>query len=84
MNAVLETSIFYSKNNLKEIFFEFNEIIRCITLSNSKQSCIDNLNNSFEKEPIFFKIGFSSNHLWIHQIINGVVSEKRLIFTLFE
>lgn len=31
----------------------------------------------------FFRIGFGSNHMWVKKIVNGEISDKRLILVEF-
>lgn len=78
------------ENRIENVTLEGMEAL--VSLLNDIQDCRDKkeLIKKFSSENEdatwyagFFRIGFGSNHMWVKKIVNGEISDKRLILVEF-
>ena len=80
LNAVVQHAPTMEFNKQFSIAQEFMDLLEAITSSNNEMELRDSL-KGFNLNH--FKYGFGDSHLWIHQILNGKVSDTRLILVIF-
>ncbi len=72
----------YGNDNYHEALGEFNNILCVINLALDGSNLRDLM--LVQKSYITnFSYGFGSNHMWVHQIIDGNVSKNRLLIVEF-
>ena len=81
MKAIIEKSLEYLDSDEKDLnmFSEFNLLLQCITLAQSRLHLklkITHVKSYFR----YFEFGFERSHFWTKQKINGKTTGPRIIF----
>lgn len=81
MKATIESYLFRSAELY--VMYEFATILNLITKSDNEKELVHNI-SLVSSDLEYFKIGYGSNHMWVHQITKDkTISKNRLIFVGF-
>ena len=85
MKVIVENFIHFfdeNSNNYSEACKEFNKIINHVLIAPDEQQVRDNMDTANFQ---YFKYGFGSSHMWVHQLnpIKGGVVKQRILIVEF-
>ena len=82
MKVIVENSLNNTKRVNGIVCLEFTGICNLIAQSQNEVELRANF-KKFGGNLIHFVYGFGSNHIWVHQVVDGVVNDKRIIYAKF-
>jgi len=84
MVASIERHLSFSQielDNQLEIYREFNHLLICISVAQGEHSLREVMKH-FDNSKNFV-YGFGRSHAWVHQLIDDIVSDNRLLIINF-